>query len=108
MDQQPRTTNIKFHGRYTIQVKGAASTNSIKEAARIEDGKRHEDAYRRRKFPHYHDMINDEAREAIPISKITPSLIKCVHGFNHFGIRSTLINNNEIEESCPRCSTDET
>ena len=35
-------------------------------------------------------------------------MIKCVYGFNHFGIRSTLINNNEIEESCPRCSTDET
>jgi len=108
MDQRTQITNIKFHGRYTINIDGALSTNSIKEAIRIEDGKRQEDTYRQRKFPHYHDMIDPDAREAIPINKITPSLTKCVHGFNHFGIRSALINNNEIEESCPRCSTDET
>ena len=53
-------------------------------------------------------MIDVEAIESIHLSKITPSMIKCVHGFNHFGIRSALINNNEIEESCPRCTADET
>ena len=35
-------------------------------------------------------------------------MIKCVHGFNYFGIRSTLINNNKIEESCWQCKADKT
>ena len=47
MDQRTQTTNIKFYRRYAIQVKGALSTNSIREAIRIEDGKRYEDVYRR-------------------------------------------------------------
>ena len=49
-------------------------------------------------------MIDEEARVSIPISRITPSLIKCVHGFNHFGTRSVAINKNEFDKSCPRCS----
>ena len=53
-------------------------------------------------------MIAVEARESIPLSKITLSIIKCIHEFNLFGIRSVLINNNEIKESYPQYTGDET
>jgi len=107
ISQRSQITNIKYYGKFSLEANGCTSTNSIKEAIRIADGKRHEEVYRRRKFPHSHDMIDGEARVCIPISRITPSLIKCVHGFNHYGTRSVAINDNEFDESCPRCSETE-
>ena len=31
-------------------------------------------------------------------------MIKCVHGYNHYGLRNSMINKNSTEETCPRCS----
>jgi len=32
------------------------------------------------------------------------SMISCAHGFNHYGVRDVLINNNMKSNECPRCS----
>ena len=64
--------------------------------------------HRRRKLQDYYNIIDDEARESISLSKIILLVIKCIYGFNHFRIRSMLIHNNETEESYPRFSTAET
>ena len=32
------------------------------------------------------------------------TVLKCVSSYNHYGIRHTVINNNMIEENCPRCN----
>ena len=31
--------------------------------------------------------------------------MKCAHGFNHFGLRDSMINDNMVEAYCPRCES---
>ena len=40
--------------------------------------------------------------------EVTPSMIKCVHGYNHYGLRDALINNDMVEAHCLRCNRTET
>ena len=35
-------------------------------------------------------------------------MIKCAHGFNQFGLRDSMINENMVEVYCPRCDSIET
>jgi len=81
-----QTTNIKYHGTYAILINNQISTSSIKEAIRITDGIHSEEAYKQRKLTYRYDMIDERARESLPINKITTSIIKCVHSFNHYGV----------------------
>ena len=30
-------------------------------------------------------------------------MMKCAHGFNHYGLRDSLMSNNMIDDHCPRC-----
>jgi len=101
---QQQITNIKYHRMYSILINDQISTNSIKEVIRITDGIQSEGKYKQRKLTYRYDIIDDKARESVPINKITTPIIKCVHDFNHYGVQNTLINNNEIEEICPRYS----
>ena len=54
------------------------------------------------------DFINLEARNTFLIKEVTPSVIKCAHGFNHYELRDAMINNKMIGEEYPRCSEVET
>ena len=40
--------------------------------------------------------------------KVITSTIKCAHGFNHYGLRHAMINDNLIEANCSRCNQVET
>ena len=60
--------------------------------------------YRERKLKYYYDMIDNSTRESILLSKITTSLIKCIHRFDYYRLQNALTNNNEIEETYPRYS----
>jgi len=102
--QNENITNIKFQGTYGIKIKEQISTNSIKEAIRICDGIEEEERYGRRKLTYSYDMIDREARTSIPKNKMSNSMMKCVHGYNHYGLRNSIINRNSTEETCPRCS----
>ena len=52
--------------------------------------------------------MNIEARNAFRMGKVITSMIKCAHGFNHYGLREAMINNNIVEATCPRCKKIET
>jgi len=105
---QSQVSNIKFYGNQAITINNQLSTNSIKEAIRIVDGRQAENEYRIRKLKHLSDWVDGDAREAVPLNKISTSILKCVAGYNHYGLRNALINNNQTEESCPRCNEVET
>ena len=35
-------------------------------------------------------------------------MIKCAHGYNHYGLREAMINDCVVEAQCPRCEQVET
>ena len=59
-----------------------------------------EKKYGTNKLGYKYNFADSEARNAFKIGEVTPSLIKCAHGFNHYSLRDSLINNNIIEEYC--------
>jgi len=43
-----------------------------------------------------------------PIKKVTPSIIKYCHGYNHYSVRNLVINNKMVGSECSRYSKVET
>ena len=66
------------------------------------DAKEAEKEYGVEKLKYKYEFVDKEARNAFNPKKVTSSMIKCVHGYNHFGLRDSLINNNMIDAHCPR------
>jgi len=101
-------TNIKYVGYYSLRINGEMSTNSVKEAIRKRDAEMIFEEYVRKKFRQNADFIDLEARNSFKHKDITPSVIKCMHGYNHYGVRDALINGKTTGIDCPRCNHDET
>ena len=83
-------------------------TNSAKEAIRILDGKNSMIEYVKKKFPYHHDFIDLEAGKVFNNEAVTSSIIACSHGFNHHGLRDSMINKNDKGDDCLRCSQTKT
>ena len=49
-----------------------------------------------------------EERNTFQTGKVTTSMIKCAHGFNHYGLREAIINDDMVESMCPWCEKVET
>ena len=101
-------TNIQHVGLYSLNINGEISTNSIKEAIRKRDAEMIFKDYTEDKFGHNIDIVDIEARNSFKHNEITPSVIKCAHGHNHYGLRDALINGKIVGMECPRCGIDET
>ena len=84
-----------------MRIKGAISTNSVKEAVRIADAESSLEEYIKEKYKHNADFVDIEARRAFNSKEVTASIIKCSHSFNHYGVREALINNKLIGDECP-------
>ena len=72
------------------------------------DAKEAEKEYGVEKLKYKYEFVDKEARNAFNPKKVTSSMIKCAYGYNHFGLRDSLINNNMIDAHCPRCQEIET
>ena len=57
---------------------------------------------------HECDFVDVDARDSFRASIVATSVIKCAHGFNHYGLRHSMINNNLVEAHCLRCNQIET
>ena len=103
-----RDANVKYFGSYAIMKDRVVLSRSIQEIVRIIDSKKAEENYGREKLKYKYDFVDAEARNVFNSKKVTTSMMKCAHGFNHYGLRDSLINNNMIDDSCPRCQEVET
>lgn len=103
INEKENNNNNKFCGSYSMQKKGIAQSRSINEVTRVIDAKVKEREYVENKFECNKDSIDAEAKNAFQNKKVTASIIKCAHGHNHYGVRNAKINNNMVDESCPRC-----
>ena len=72
----------------------------MKEVIRIEDAIASESNYVVMKFKEKVKFIELEAR-CFPSNKITISMTKCIHGYNHYRVRDILINGNRVTSKCP-------
>ena len=75
---------------------------AVKEVLRVIDAKEEEKRQAEKKLKCKLDFVDLEARDLFHANEVTTSIIKCAHGFNHYGLRHSMINNNLIEENCPR------
>ena len=107
-EEQERTTNIKYVGYHAMEINDEISTNSVKEAIRNRDADIKLREYASEKFKHNIEFIDLEAREAFKSNEVTPSIIKCVHGYNQYGVRDAMINGRLTDMECPRCNEIET
>ena len=64
--------------------------------------------HNKEKLGHKCDFVDHKARNVLAMKDVTPSVIKCMRRFNHYGLRDALINNNMVEEICSRCNNIET
>ena len=55
-----------------------------------------------------HDFVDKDTRNACNPKKVTMSMMKYAHGFNHYGLRGSLMNKNMIDACCPRYQEIET
>jgi len=108
LHMKEKVSNIKFYGNYCLRQEEQVQLKSINETIRIIDAKEDKEEYIRKKLGHIHDMIDIEARNAFKIGKVTPSMLKCVYGYNHYGQRDAMINDYMVEAICPRCEMIET
>jgi len=83
-------------------------SRSIQEIVRIIDSKKAEESHGREKLKCKCDFVDADARNVFNSKKVTTSMMKCAHGFNHHGLRDSLTNNNVIDDRCPRCQEVET
>jgi len=56
------------------------------------------------KFKHLAEFVDVEARNSFRSKEIIVLVIKCAHGYNHYGTRDAMINGKLTEKECPRCS----
>ena len=83
-------------------------TNSVQETIQIIDRIKAKKQRLRKKLKEYKDVIDIEARNAFLAKKVMASVLKCASGYNYYGVRHTLINNDMIEENCPKYNEIET
>ena len=101
-------TNITFYGSYNVTRAGEMQSKAVNEVVRIVDAREEESKHVEKKYGHKKEFIDIEARNAFKIGKVTPSMMKCAHGYNHYGVREAMINNNMVDSMCPRCEQVET
>ena len=65
---------------------------------RIIDAKESENKYGKKKLEYKYEFVDTEARNTFKSKNVTLSMIKYAHGFNHFRLRDSMINNNIIKE----------
>jgi len=102
------TTNIRFYGNYCLKQNNEMKLKSVNEVMRISDAREVEFEYCKKKLGFKYDMVDLEARNAFKGGKVTTSMIKCVYGYNHYGQRDVMINDEMIDSRCPRCDMTET
>jgi len=100
--------NIKWYGNYALTRNNVAQIQSTNAVLRMIDAQEEELRYAKKKYGYKVDFIDLEARNTFSVNKVTTSMIKCANGFNYYGLRHAMINNNMIEANCPRCNQVET
>ena len=87
---------------------GELQSRATQEVVRTIDAREKEEEHANKKYGHRKEFIDMEARNVFQTGKVTTSMIKCAHGFNHYGLREAMMNNNMVESTCPRCEKVET
>ena len=103
-----RESNIKYYGRYSLMKDSIVQMRYVKEILRVIDSKEEESKQAKKKLEYKLNFVDLEARNSFQANKVTTSVIKCAHGFNHYGLRHSMINEKLIEANCPRCNQIET
>ena len=101
-------TNIKYVGYHSMRINDEISTNSVKEAIRNRDAEIVFKEYASEKFKHNVEFLDLDARDAFRCKDVTPSVIKCAHGFNQYSIRDAMMNGRLTGMECPRYNEIET
>ena len=103
-----RANNMKYYGNYALMHKGNVVSRAVQETMQVIDGNRAEQEYGKKKIGCGCDFVDAEARNVFNSKVATPPMIKCAHGFNHFGLRDSMIKDNMVEAHCLRCERVET
>jgi len=90
-------TNIKFYGCYGLMYNGNIALRTIQETIRIIDARKYEKEYNKKKLEYRYDFVDYKARNVFLIKEVIPLLIKYSYGYNHYGLRDSLINDNMVE-----------
>ena len=106
--ERSNTINLNFVGSFTINYNRVTRPRAIKEAIREINAQRCEINYAKLKFKEKYNFCDVKARNVFVKSKVTTAMIKCAYGVNPYGVRMSMINNNECGHECPRYNEVET
>ena len=97
---------INYIGNHALLVDNVPCDRGVKELIRKIDSRRMMKEYCKEKFKSNSRLIDIEAR--YQFHGATRSAIKCMIGYNHYGKRHSIINQNIPSTRCPRCGEEET
>lgn len=80
-----RVTNVKHYGNHTLMHKGTIVSRVMQETIRVIDRKKADQQHGEQNEGCRYESVDAEARNVFNSKVVTPSMIKCAHGFNHFG-----------------------
>ena len=107
IDDKIETRNIKYHGDKVMFINNQLAEKPIRNAIRIADAMEMERQYINGKCPDSIQYIDMEARNVFN-KGCTTSMLKCVYGYNAYGMRDVKINKDLTDGICPRCQSLET
>jgi len=105
-EQQEDNVYITYLGNHMILVDNVSCDRGIKEMVRLIDSKQMVLQVCKDKFKENYLLVGIEVR--YQFHGTTRSALKCMIGYNHYGVRHRKINQNLISAVCLRCGEIET
>ena len=106
--EQNSKTKRKFFGYCSLVYEDNIVLRSMQETIRILDTKAREEEHDKEKLGHECNFADHEARNMLVAKDLTLSIIKYARECDYHSLRDALINNNVVEERCPKCNNVET
>ena len=106
--EKKNATNLKFEGIFTIKSNSTIKTKAIKEVVRDIDTKICESMHTNLKLKEMYNIYDIKVCNIFTKSKVIVAMIKCTYKVKLYGVRISIINNNECENECLQYSKVET
>ena len=75
---------MKFYSSYRLRRKEGVKLRFINKIIRILDTKEPENEYSKKKHGYKYDFIDIEAQNSFKVGRVTISIIRYTHGYNHY------------------------
>ena len=104
-EKESRGEKLNVKRRVGININNECMDKAVSEVVKLHDSRNHANEYIKSKLKEKWKLVDVEDRHVFRYC--TPSVLKCITGFNHHGERIKKMNKYQPEAKCPRCGEKE-